>query len=341
MLFASGSLGVQARMEQNLYLIPINNLEKGDILLTSERSATSNIVRKGTDSHFSHAILYVGAGSYIHSDLNGVHSGNLQRLLFDLAENVNVLRIECSSEIIYRACMFARDKIGTQYSVKSAINTTLKLSKKENKNRQFCSRLVVQAYSYAGIELVDIPSFCTPQEILDSKFTREISGLTRQASAEEIRFANSENPIEYQSRITNEILSKVRGVSNQDIQTLPQITQYVIDNPQYDKEISNIYKESGYLTMWSDEIEENLWRYDGRIFINIPLPKSELIEQAKLEKESAIEILDHYKINLEIYTNLNEIYNLEYSRIHFELYKNIVENTLNRLNAAEFVLKNT
>lgn len=328
-------------MEQTLYLIPIGNLEKGDILLASENSAASKIVRKATDSNFSHAILYVGAGSYIHSDLNGVHSGNLQRLLFDSAENVIVLRVECSSEIIYWACMFARDKIGTKYSVKSAIKTTLKLSKKENENRQFCSRLVAQAYSYAGIELVSTPSFCSPQEIFESKFTREISGLTRQASAEEVRLSNSENPIERQSRITNEILSKVRDISNQDIQTLPQVTQHVINNPQLDKEISNIYKESGYLKMWSDEIEINQWRYDGQIFINIPLPKNELIEQAKLEKESAIEILEHYRINLEIYTNINEIYNLEYSRIHFELYKKLVENTLSRLNAAEFVLKNT
>ena len=235
--------------------------------------------------------------------------------------------------------MFARGKIGTRYSVKSALNTRLRLSKNENENRQFCSRLVAQAYSYAGAELVGTSSFCSPQDILESKFVREISGVTRQASAEEIRLANSENPIERHSRMTNRILSKVRGITGQDIQSLTQVTQHVIDNPQHDKKISNIYKESGYLTMWTDEIKKNQWRYDGQKFINISLPKNTLIEQAKLERESAIEILEHYKINLEIYAGIYEVHSLEYSRIHFELYKNLVEITLNRLNAAEFVLK--
>jgi hypothetical protein len=327
-------------MEQILYLIPISNLKKGDILLTSENSAASKIVRKGTGSNFSHAILCLGVGSYVHSDLNGVHSGNLQRLIFDSVESVIVLRVECDPEAIYQACMFARGKIGTRYSVGSAVSAKLRLSKNENENRQFCSRLVAQAYSYAGIELVGTPSFCSPQDILESKFVREISGLTRQASAEEIRLVNSENPVERQSRIVNGILSKVRDISSRDIQSLTQVTQYVIDNPRHDKEISNIYKDSGYLTMWSDEIEKNQWRYDGQKFINVSLPKNKLIEQAKLERESAIEILRHYKINLEVYAGISEVHNLEYSRIHFELYSDLVESMLSRLDAAEFVLKN-
>lgn len=324
-----------------MYIIPINELEKGDILLTSEDSATSKAVRKSTGSDFSHAILYVGSGSYIHSDANGVHSGNLQRLLFDAAENVTVLRVICNPEAISQACMFARSKIGTKYSVKSAVNSKLKISKNANVNRQFCSRLVAQAFEYAGVELVENASFCTPQEILESVSTIEVSGKAREATVEEIEMANSENPIERQSVITNEILSKVRKLTKKDIQTLEQITQYVIDNPKHDKEISKIYKESGYLTMWEYEITKNAWRYDGRIFINIPLPAKKLIEMARFEKDSAQERLTLYKYNLEQYFYINEIHKLEYSSMHFELYKKLVENTLDNINAAEYVLENT
>lgn len=324
-----------------MYIIPINELEKGDILLTSENSATSKAVRKSTGSDFSHAILYVGSGSYIHSDANGVHSGNLQRLLFDDAKNVTVLRVMCNPEIISYACLFARSKIGTKYSVKSAVNSKLKISRNANENRQFCSRLVAQAFECAGVELVENASFCTPQEILESESTLEVTGRVRKATNEEIEMANSENPIAKQSAITNEILLKVRQLTKQDIQTFEQITQYVIDNPEHDKEISKIYEESGYLTMWEYEIIKNAWRYDGRIFINIPLPVNKLIEKARFEKNNAEERLVLYKSHLEQYFYINQIHKSKYSSIHFELYKKLVENTLDNINAAEYVLENT
>ncbi|WP_089138592.1 YiiX/YebB-like N1pC/P60 family cysteine hydrolase [Vibrio rumoiensis] len=326
-----------------MYIIPISELEKGDILLTSENSATSKVVRKSTGSDFSHAILYVGSGSYIHSDANGVHSGNLQRLLFEAPENVTVLRVKCDKETVNQACIFSRSKIGTTYSVKSAVNVKLKLkaSKKENENRQFCSRLVAQAYEYAGVKLVDTASFCTPQEILESQCIQEVPGKARKATNEEISFANSENPIEKQSYITNEILSKVRKLTKKDIQTLDQITQHVIENPVHDQQISKIYRDSGYLTMWEYEIKKNAWRYDGRIFINVPLPIDELIEMARFERDCAHERLAVYKGNFEQYFYLNEIHKLEYSSIHFDLYKKLVENTLDNINAAEYVLENT
>lgn len=324
-----------------MYIIPISELQKGDILLTSENSATSKVVRKSTGSDFSHAILYVGFGSYIHSDANGVHSGNLQRLLFEAPENVTVLRVNCDQETVKQACIFARSKIGTTYSVKSAVNAKLKASKKENENRQFCSRVVAQAYEYAGVKLVDTTSFCTPQEILESQCIQKVPGKARKATNEEISFANSESPIEKQSYITNEILSKVRKLTKKDIQTLDQITQHVIENPVHDQQISKIYRDSGYLTMYEYEIKKNAWRYDGRIFINLPLPIHKLIKLAIFERDSAHEKLALYKGNLEQYFYLNKIHKLEYSFIHFDLYKKLVENTLDNINAAEYVLENT
>lgn len=324
-----------------LYIIPISELEKGDILLTSENSATSKAVRKSTGSDFSHAILYVGSGSYIHSDANGVHSGNLQRLLFDASENVTVLRVKCDQETINQACIFARLKIGTTYSVRSAINAKLRTSKRKNENRQFCSRLVSQAYEYAGVKLVDDASYCTPQEILESQSILEIPRKARKATDEEINFANSENPLEKQSKITNEILSKVRKLAKKDIQSLEQITQYVIKNPVHDKQISKIFRDSGYLTMWEYETTKNAWRYDGRVFINLPLPINELIQRAKFEKDSAHERLGFYRHSLEQYFYIHEVHNLEYSSIHLDLYNKLVENTLENINAAEYVLENT
>lgn len=323
-----------------MYIIHISELKKGDILLTSENSATSKVVRKSTGSDFSHAIIYVGYSSYIHSDANGVHSGNLQRLLFETSENVTVLRVNSDQEKINQACDFARSKIRTTYSVSSSVNAKLKARKNENDNRQFCSRLVAQSYECAGVKLVDNASFCTPQEILESLSIKKIPVKVRKATDEEVRFANSESPIKNQLYITNEILSKVRKLTKQDIQTLEQVTQYVIDNQAHDHEISKIYRDSGYLTMWDYDTTKNAWRYDGEVFINLPLSSHKLIDIANFEKGSAQDRLALYISNREQYLCINNIHNLEYSSIHLDLYNKLVENTLKNINAAEYVLRN-
>ncbi len=323
-----------------MYSIPIEELKTGDILLTSENSVTSKVVRKSTKSDFSHAILYVGNGSYIHSDANGVHSGSIRRLLFDAPENITVLRTDFSSKVIDQACVFARTKIGTEYSIKSAINAKIKLSKKENTNRQFCSRLVAQAYEHAEAPLVEDSSFCTPQEILNSNKVRKVQCKIKEATNDEINHANSENPIEKQSNITNEILSKIRAVTKKDIQTLDQVMQHLIGHPEHDKEISEIYKKSGYLDIWEHDPKVNTWRYDGRLFLNMPLPTTELIETEEFEKLGAEQRLSRFNFNLEQYFNIFKAHKLEYARLHVKLYINLIDSTLENFNAANYVLNN-
>ncbi|NVJ64058.1 MAG: hypothetical protein HWD84_07515 [Flavobacteriaceae bacterium] len=322
-----------------MYLIPQDQLEKGDIILTRNDSLVSKVVRKATSSGFSHAMLYVGHSSYIHSDRDGVHAGNLQRLMFEDASNVMVLRVNCDDEAINKACDFARAKVGTSYSKKSAVNAKVQLSKNENLNRQFCSRLVAQAFEFADTQLVANASFCTPQELMDSESTNLVSVTARLANQSEIDFANTYNPLEKQTEITNEILTKVRKLSGQDIQTLEQVTQYVIANPKHDKAITAIYKDSGYLSLWQYEISKNSWRYDGAIFLNLPLSKDELKERAQFELESAEEQLVTYKSNLVQYCYIEEVYSREYSAMLINLYDKLIDNTLDRIVAAEYVLE--
>ncbi|MBD9658514.1 YiiX/YebB-like N1pC/P60 family cysteine hydrolase [Pantoea sp. PNT03] len=323
-----------------MYVISINELEKGDILLTAENSATSKVVRKSTGSSFSHTILYIGSGTYIHSDANGVHSGNMQRLLFDTPENVTILRVAGSPDQLRKACMFARLKIGTKYSIRNAINSKLKTTTKERKNRQFCSRLVVQSYESAGIKLVENTSFCTPQEILESKLVQKTSVKIRKATIEEVAISQSKNPLNKQSSIINGILRKVRTITKEDIQTLEQVTHHLINNPKDDREISDVYKRSGYLTMWKYDIEENPWRYDGKKLLEIPLSKVELIQLATSERDNAIDRLMLYKHNFDQYFYINETHRLEYSQMKFKLYHQLLKNTFDNLDAANHVLKN-
>ncbi|MCS3602759.1 hypothetical protein M2371_001968 [Buttiauxella sp. BIGb0471] len=323
-----------------MYLISVNDLVKGDILLTSESSATSKVVRKSTGSDFSHAILYVGSGSYIHSDSEGVRAGNIQRLLFENAENITVLRVDCSTEIINNACLFARSKIGTKYSIKDAIRVKLKIIKKDNENRQFCSRLVAQSYDYAGLKLVENPSFCTPQDIFKSEYIRKVSVKVRKANENEIAFANSENPLKRQEDITKKILCDLRSLTQRDIQTLEQITEFVILNPNYDGVISKIFNDSGYFTLWVYEVTKNPWRYNGEIFLSLPGDKNKLSTVAESEIKWAHDRLEVYNRNLKQYDSLNKIHKLEYLKLHFDLYEQMVSNTMANILAAQHVLDN-
>ncbi|EBD0655973.1 hypothetical protein FHL43_03955 [Salmonella enterica] len=321
-----------------MYLMPGDELEIGDIILTSENTAVSKTVRFATQSEFSHAMLYVGDHSYIHSDANGVHSGNLQRLLFPSKENVAIVRVNCNRSEKEKACDFARSKIGTSYSVKEAVNAKLKIPKKAKENRQYCSRLVVQSYDFADVSLVKNINYCTPQDIIESEKVSYTTIVARMATKQEIKFANERNPIQRQTEITNSILQSVRCITGKDIQTLEQVIEYVILFPNNDESISKVFKDSGYLDMWKYEVEKNSWRYDAIGFLKLNIPPSQLIDLASRELQMGRNRLVRYQANYMQYLHLNKIHGGECLGEHVKLYENLVRNTKDNIKAASCVL---
>lgn len=201
-------------------------MKSGDIILTAQLAPVSKAVRLATGSKFSHAILYVGDGSYIHSDGQGVHSNNIQRLLIEKEGCAEVRRL-IDNGYVAKACMFARSEIGKAYSVKEAINTKNPLSKRKKINRQFCSRLVAQAYEYSGIKIVDNADYCSPKDLQQSQFIEVVPGCLKKATDQEIEFANSPSPIQKQTEITNLILSSARNLTGKDIQSFEELDQFI------------------------------------------------------------------------------------------------------------------
>jgi hypothetical protein len=323
-----------------MYLLDREILKKGDIILTCSDEKPSKMIQKLTNSEYSHAILYVGESSYIHSDLYGVHSGNTQRLLIKYPEFVKVVRVKNQSAV-NKAIEYARLQVGTSYSRASAVNAGAKIFSKLDTKRQFCSRLVAKSYEYAGIDLVVNSETCLPQEIADSKFVTNVDKCTYLASEKEIEFALSYDPIKKQSEITNSILQSVIKLIGNNIQSLSDITSHLITDPQFDKEVTEIYQLSGYLNMWRYEKEKNPWRYDIEIFRSLPLKKHELNERAQEELQIAEELLALYKNNLEQFFYIKEVYNLKYAEQQFNLYMQLVKNSLDHKLTAEAILKET
>jgi hypothetical protein len=323
-----------------MFLLDRSKLKQGDILLTRSNKKNSKLICKITKSDFSHAILYVGESSYIHSDVDGVHSGNIQRLLIDETRFAKVVRIK-DQVAIKNVINYARLQVGTSYSKISAANGYTKIFSKLDAKKQFCSRLVAKAYEAAGIGLVPNRDACLPQEIADSKFVYEVKDCVYKASEKEIEFALSYNPLEKQSEISNFILESARKLIGSNIQSFADITSALISNPTFDTEITEIYKHSGYMDMWQYELKQNPWRYDSNLFESLPLSKTEINQQAIKELNSANGLLELYKNNLEQYFYIKEQYKLKYAEQQFGLYKQLVENALDHKFTAETILKRT
>lgn len=325
-----------------MYVVEIYKLEPGDILLTTGKHVVSKAIKVATKSNFSHAMLHVGGGSYIHSDGEGVHAGNIQRLLFKKESYVQVLRLKraIGRDQVIRACVFARTQIGKQYSVKDAINVKARrvTNTAQHVNRQFCSRLVAQAYESADIKLVSDPNYCSPQEILESDLIEVVEGCVRRASETEITFANSENPLEQQATITNDILSQARALTGHDIQTFEQLVHYLIENPHHDSGITKIVRESEYLYLWQYELQKNPWRYNKEIFMGLELPRSEMLEMAKQELESAKQTYNQYAFMYQQYMTLWQLNQLRYIAVEIMLYQKLLEITRLRIDTSTYVL---
>ena len=320
-----------------MYKFDMENIQLGDIILTAHISISSKAIRLATMGQFSHAILYVGYGSFIHSDSQGVHSNNIKRLLFENESLAEVRRLNDQS-YCEKAVLFARSQIGTEYSIKEAISTKSHLLQ-HKLNRQFCSRLVAQSYSFAGIDLVENVDYCTPKELQHSQCVHLVNGCITPASEEDITFASSPSPIQRQTEITNDILSKVRQLSGKDIQSLEDLDQLVLDIPSLDKEVTKIVSASGYLTMWQFEKYQNPWRYDGEIFLSLEIGQAEKIKSADFELKSAEDQIKLYIHNFQMCQKILQHRNLLFFVMKADLYESLIEMMNKRIDAAKYVLK--
>lgn len=323
-----------------MYLLDRTKLRAGDIILTRSNEKNSSLICKLTKSDFSHAILYVGESSYIHSDPLGVHSSNIQRLLIDEVRHVRVMRLE-DSIAIEKAISYARLKIGTSYSKVSAANAFIKAFSKLDSTRQFCSRLVARAFESAGVTIVANSDSCLPQEIADSRFLYEVKGCLYKAKPAEIEFAKSDDPIKNQAEITNNILKSAREVLGNKIQTFSDITSALIVEPKFDNQITEIYDKSGYLTMWKYDLKKNPWRYSADLFWALPMSQRERYELATQELKVANMQLKRHEISFESFFYVKEKYKLKYANQQYLLYKKLVEITLDQKITAEEVLRST
>lgn len=256
------------------YGFNLDRLEVGDILLSLGDSRAAPKIAWATDGPYSHAMLYVGL-SVIHADLDGVYSKNPQRLTAASPERLGVLRMRrgLSAEEKDTLCDFARSWVGALYSKVDAGATLVfsKLMKPAVSDKQFCSRLVAQAYSAIGVQLVKNPDYCSPNDLQRSPEMEPVGDAVKKLAQAEIAFAASEDYNEDLQRATFAWLEKVRGLAERrklgKVIRQVDVASLLVQHPGYDKAVTNYAVESGYPNFAKVDRVRNSYRYDPHEFL--------------------------------------------------------------------------
>ncbi|MBA4163101.1 MAG: hypothetical protein C0510_00490 [Erythrobacter sp.] len=249
--------------------IDIDRLRPGDIILTANRTKEGNVVRVASKGVVSHAMICVQHGSIIDSTEEGVQAWNLQREFFREDEAVFAFRLRdpLAPVEMARIIDFARSEIGTRYSKAEAARSVLG-GRKPRGSRQFCSRLVAQAYAAVGIQMVPDQDYCTPEDLRNSPLLVELADVTQPVSAEEIEaIAAYPSPLDLMRESHNAVLAAGRRL-DPVVENFTDLVRLILDHPEWDATIAHALRGSGYLDVWRHERLAHPYRYD------LPLMKS-------------------------------------------------------------------
>lgn len=237
-------------------------LQKGDIILTTSGEMVSKVVRIGTLSDISHAMIYVANGSVIDSTMDGVHARNIQKILYDDRWPVYVLRLKTpiSGDKIDRIIKYVRSEAATSYSVLGAATSALSPFWKGGR-KQFCSRLIARAYASVGVKLNGNPEFCTPKKLKKSPKLVVVKNPTVHVSKEEQEILEQVGDGSRKMReITNELMERIRKLIP-GAQSLNDIDDALVANMALDEQVAAFFQDSGYLDFWIIERTKHSWRY--------------------------------------------------------------------------------
>lgn len=317
------------------------NLLAGDIILTTTDTATSKMIRCGTQSEFSHAMMMINKCSYIHAIASGVESNNLQRDIFDKREYMKVFRLKNRDEYAKRleqAVSHLAKDIAKPYSVTNAFNAQLKmpLNLGSLKTHRYCSQLVALAYKNAGLELVKDPYHCTPEEIAQSELLERIDIKLTGIDSDEIpKFYKLElqtpNLLPKHNQQIKEAVTKIQKITSNSNLSFDDIDCFLVKNRKFDKEITSILIECGFFSFYQKIKEQRPYRYGSfkefKKFIdknfNDIQEKENVVNQLK---QMAIQKYNEHQKDLETVEQTQKDFgNLELINEKIKLYKNLCE----------------
>jgi hypothetical protein len=310
-------------------------LQIGDIILTTTTDLLSKGIRKAIGSDISHALIYVESHSVIDATGEGVHSRNTQRLYWEDECAVHVLRLAEGLDVTQsrRIVNYVRGRIGTRYSKIEAVRSVLG-GESSASRKQFCSRLVAQAYDSAGLDLVADPDYCTPEQLKNSTRLVDVHDAVQTISAEEIKLWDGIHDTPKSMRDATNILLSGARTKNAQIENLNDIDHHLVATPGDDGYFADLYAKSGYLTVWVAEYEKNRWQYDLPSMIAAQITDEAKMQYCEILLGDDEEGLVRFEVNRAGYSLLFEEFHLETFRQLKALYEKLVELHLHRRQTA-------
>lgn len=335
----------QYTFEENspLYVLDLDLLEPGDIILTREKTVTSIAVRTSTLGTYSHAIICVSNDSAIESTVDGkVFSLNTQRLVFHKKNDCIVLRSKTllSKNQLLNMDRFLRLKTATPYSIKEAVKVpinknTLNIA---NDSKQFCSRLVAQAYSHIGINLVKNPDYCSPSDLGLSNHLMIVPNAIRLATQNDIKVINKPNMVEENRKQTYAWLEPTIMLAQTigfEIIAQNDVDLFLLKYPRFDRKVCEYIQKTRYLTQYKDDEIANPIRYKY----------DSLYAPTKIDIRNEIHQItgifnDKYQSYIAIRHNY-KLTPLRYNKLLKNLYRNLLKHLILRLNVLSEYAKNS
>lgn len=319
------------------YLLDLKKLEPADIVLESGNTKlVSDLIKKVTNSHYSHAMLYIDHSINHATSDGGVYSKNPQRILVDDPTDLKVLRLRDRIPLMAKQqiCKESSYLIGSLYGKREAALAIKNTNKPAKSRKQFCSRMVAQCYAKYGINIVNNPDYCTPEDINSSNILVEVEDCIREANEHDLIIFERRDPnIELQEE-TYKWLDKSRVVFKNigiEIQTINDITAHLANDRKYDNKIVKLINETKYCDLYNVDREINTMRYSTEE-MHLFLTNSDNINE-KINSEIALndrEITRHTE-NLKLSRVNYKNARLKFSKLHVTLYENILNETLTRL----------
>ncbi|MCF5879450.1 hypothetical protein K3H40_10205 [Aeromonas veronii] len=322
-------------------------LECGDIILTTSIQKVSSVIRAVTNSDISHAMICLSKGSIVDSTSEGVQARNIEKMLFNDESEIYILRSKTplTDNQTNNIETYVRSIIGTSYSMREAAASALPLLSKKTTRKQFCSRMVARAYSFSGIELVDNPDYCTPEDIKKSDKLKIIEPASINISDDEVvELSSIEDTTQLMRDATRTLLTAIRRIDKR-VEEVNDIDNLIIMRPSLDKKITKALIKSNYIEYSKKDPSRFPWRYD-------PLSMIQFYHAAEEQNEGELVInycrrtieednngnFSHWKTMLEHYSRLSSKYNFEYFRMMTNLYLNLNFNHHMRIQSANALL---
>lgn len=272
------------------YIIDENNLEEGDIVLTDgslalEKSKISFFIKLILRSNYSHVSIYVGRG-IMEAVGSGVRYYTFPKMPYKMKKGVKILRYkELSKENKKSIKEYILKRHVVKYAPFRAGFSAFGLNFRNNIYKQFCSKLVAEAYESAGIKLFNKKiQNVHPKDFEVSDKLEEIKVQFKEITEEKIIELQNLNTEEEKIKKLNIMLSDICGRYEKKFKsyscTLNDIVYYC-SNKEEDREIAEALEISGYTTWWLDDFEKRkfAYNYDDKYEAFKSKPSNEILDK--------------------------------------------------------------